>query len=73
MNYYYFYIYLIIDENRLVIKENKIIDENYHLLMDNNGNNRQVLHNTCKIFCLGYLYGSGNNGKQVINDPHEFV
>ena len=70
---YYYYVYLTIDQNRLVITESKINDGNYRKLMDNNGGNRQQLFNTCKMFCLGYLYGSRNGGRKVVNDPHEFV
>jgi len=70
---YYFYVYLKLDENRLVISENEINDSNYFHLMNNNSGNRQILFNSCKLFCLGYLYGSNNNGRCVINDPQEFA
>lgn len=68
---YQYFVYLIISEKRLVILEQPISDNNYHKLMDNNGYNQQMLYNTCKIFCLGYLYG-GQYGQQVINSPYEF-
>jgi len=68
----YYYVYLILSENRLVIMENKFVNDDYHLLMDNNGENKISLYNTCKIFCLGYLYGSRSNGRIIINDPHEY-
>ena len=70
---YYYYVYLILTENRLVITENEMNGKNYHLLMNNNGVNKQLLFDTCKIFCLGYLYGSTNGGRSIINNPHEFT
>ena len=68
---YKYFVYLIISEKRLVIVENPINDKNYYKLMDNNGANRQMLYNNCKIFCLAFLYG-GQYGQQVRNSPYEF-
>lgn len=65
------FVYLILSEKRLIILDHPINDQNYWHLMDNNGNNQQLLLNTCKTFCLGYLFGS-QYGKQVVNSPYEF-
>jgi len=70
---YYYFVYLKLDENRLVITDNEISDSNYFHLMNNNGGNKQLLFNFCKLFCLGYLYGSNNGGRHVINDQQEFT
>jgi len=68
---YQYFLYLKVSENRLVITENPINDKDYYQLMNNNGGDQQMLMNTIKMFCLGYIYG-GQYGKQVINSPHEF-
>jgi hypothetical protein len=70
-NMFEYFVYLIISEKRLVILDHQMNDKNYHKLMDNNGGNQQLLYNTCKIFCLGYLYGSQYEN-QVVNSPYEF-
>ena len=69
---YKFYVYLILDEKRLVILKNPVDDKNYHLLMDNNGANENLLLNTCKMFCLGYYFGSLYD-EEVVNNPQEFL
>jgi hypothetical protein len=51
-----------------MFKNKKVLDVGS---LDNNGNNQQLLYNTCKIFCLGYLYGSQYKN-QVVNSPYEF-
>ena len=68
---YQYFVYIIISEKRLIILDHARNDNNYSILMDNNGNDQQMLYNTCKIFCLGYLYG-GRYGQQVTNSPYEF-
>jgi hypothetical protein len=70
---YYYFIYLKLDENRILITEREIKDDNYFYLMDTNGGDKQLLYNLCKMFCLGYIYGSNNGGRNVTNDPIEFT
>jgi len=70
---YEYYIYLIMSENRLIICDHQIINSDYYMLMNNNGNNNTLLYDTCKIFCLGYIYGTYNElNKPVVNKPIEF-
>ena len=68
---HYFYVYLILSQNRLVITKQKIDRADYHPLLDNNGGNEQVLYTICKMFCLGYISGS-ISGRKIVNDPSEF-
>ena len=68
---YQYFLYLRVSENRLVITEKPMNDRDYHHLMDNNGYDHQVLMNSIKMFCLGYICG-GQHGKQVVNSPYEF-
>lgn len=65
------FVYQILSEKRLVILDNPINDKNYHLLMDTSGGNYQTSYNNCKLFCLGYLYGSQYGG-EIVNSPYEF-
>lgn len=69
--WYYNYVYLIKSENRLVILEGQERDSDYHLFMSNNGNNYESLKNTCKMFCLGYIYGCVT-GNVPVNNVKEF-
>jgi len=71
---YQYFVYLIISEKRLIILDHSVNDKNYCNLLYNNGDNQQMLYNICKMFCLGYLYGSqyGQYGQSVINSPYEF-
>ena len=66
-----YFVYLIISEKRLVILDHPMNDKNYYKLMDNNGGDQQMLYHICKIFCLGYLYGSKYEN-HVVNSPYEF-
>ena len=65
------YVYLKLNENRLVINNSKINDNNYHQLMYSHGMNSALGLNNCKIFCLGYLYGNKEK-RMIINDLQEF-
>ena len=68
---YKYFVYLIISENRLIIVDGQIKNSDYCQLMDTCGGNLELAINSCKMFCLGYIYG-GQYGKQVKNSPYEF-
>lgn len=68
------FVYLDTKANRLMIVQEPIENKDYNHLMDNNGedtlSNRHILLGFCKMFCIGYIKGSGNN--KPINDLNEF-
>jgi len=66
-----YFVYLISPENRLIITESKIANKKYHELMNSNGPNSNTCLTHCKMFCIGYIYGS-MNGRSVKNLPEEF-
>ena len=68
---YYFYVYLILSENRIVILKNKMVDDDYFELMNCNGVNEYNLLSTCKMFCFGYMIGSKHKRK-LVNNIYEF-
>ena len=68
---YQFFVYLIKSENRLVILRERVNDPDYYHLLDNNGGNEVMLHNLCKVFCLGYIIGA-EYGKKPANSLYEF-
>lgn len=72
---YKFFVYLIISEKRLVILGNDIVNEDYHGLFNNSGNNREIQYEFCKTFCVAYLRGSReiNIDTVLINDINEFI
>ena len=67
-----YYVYLIKSQNRLTIVKQKIVNNDYLHLMDNNGGEEQTRLYLCKVFCLGYLYGNMNKETKLVNDPIEF-
>lgn len=71
MNYNRF-IYLIIDESRLVITEKEIEHENYFLLINTDGEDENILQSGCEMFCLGFITSSYNEIK-VKNNINEFL
>ncbi len=38
--------------------------------MDCNGKDEKQLINLCKVYCLGYLYGS--QSEEIVNDAKDF-
>lgn len=66
-----YFVYLIKSQNRLVITKQQTVDNDYHMLMNNDGGNDYQLLSFCKLFCLGYIYGA-ESGKKPINSPYEF-
>lgn len=60
--------------NRLLIVPEPIDNKDFHLLMNNKGENsfksREILLTLCKMFCIGYIICAGN--KKQINDLNEF-
>jgi len=68
---HYYYVYLIKNENRLVITNYESNDSNWHLLMDNNGTNINLLYQLCLTYCIGVIDGS-NSGLVLTNSREEF-
>lgn len=67
-----YYVYLIKDQNRLVILNQEVEKENYLHLMNGNGGDENTLLYHCKMFCLGYLQGNFNKKSNIVNDYREF-
>ena len=69
------FVYLDTKANRLMIVQEPIEKKDYLKLMDNDGDdtssNQETLLTFCKIFCIGYIIGTGN--KKPINDVKEFM
>ena len=64
------YVYFILSQNRLIIVQTEIKDEDYHLLLNNDGYNQAVLLTSCKMFCIGYIMG--NTSRNAVNSLEEF-
>lgn len=68
------FVYLDKKANRLIIVQEPVDNKDFIKLMDNNGiysfNNREVLLQCCKMFCIGFIIGTDN--KKPINDLNEF-
>lgn len=68
---YQYFVYLKLSENRLVIFEKPMNNNDYFILMNIDGGDRELLINYVKMFCMGIILG-GTYGKQVINTMQEF-
>lgn len=67
------FVYYIISQNRLVILNQSKIDDDYRLLLSNDGFDSVYLTNLCKMFCSGFIIGNQNNELSVTNDINEFA
>lgn len=65
------YVYVILSENRLIITQKEIIDKDYFLTFSVDSINPIFGINSCKCFCLGFIYGS-NSGRKIKNLEDEF-
>ena len=68
---YKLFVYLILDECRLIITEIENKDENYFLVMRTTGPYKEMLYTSCNTFCIGYIKGNFQHRK-ITNDPLEF-
>lgn len=66
-----YFVYLIKSQKRLVITNHSVSSDDYVLMMNNNGYDRYLQENMCKLFCIGYIRGSAL-GVSVINSVDEF-
>ena len=68
---YKFYVYLDSKNNRLIIVDKGIENEDFLQLLDINGQEKETIHTYCKLFCIGYIIGSKE--ETPINDINEFI
>lgn len=64
------FVYIDLKNNRLTIVSQAIDSKDFFELMSNKGEDRDLCLAFCKMFCIGYMIGSGN--KSPINDINEF-
>ena len=70
---FYFYVYLILSQDRLFISNHAIDDKDFYNLIINSGDNEELGKLICNHFCVGYILGSSNGIRRpVINSLEEF-
>jgi hypothetical protein len=70
---YDYYVYFLLDCNRLVITAAEVADDNYLFMVNCYDSDKASALHACKMYCAGFIVGSKNGHRQVTNKMEEFI